>query len=67
MTHRKLHDSEISYQNNRQIALDNLETIRRLICEKMDACESRTPQSWGHAGSMNHINKELENIISFIS
>ena len=59
--------AEILYGEKRQAALDSLDEIRRLICEKSDANQNQTPTHYTHAGSMEYVAYQLGDVIQFLS
>ena len=59
-------DANETYGQRRKELLEKLVIIRLLMLEKLDADQARTPASWGHAGSLGHINEELDDIIEFM-
>ena len=63
---RELHKSELAYKQHRTEVLEKLQTIERLIADKMDADEARSPRSWGHAGSMHYVSEMLDDVIEFV-
>ena len=55
-----------AYGIRRQETLDKLAELHRLLCEKADADQARTPRHWTHAEELAYINGQLDNIIEFI-
>ena len=55
------------YESRRKETLRQLDKIRRIICEKSDADQARTPNSYEHAGDLGHVNAELAELITFSS
>ena len=53
------------YGQMRQEVLDKLAELNTAICENMDAAQAETPYSYGHAGSMNYIASQLDDIVKF--
>ena len=43
------------YGKRRQETLDKLAELHRLLCEKSDAAQAKTPTHYTHAGSLGHV------------
>ena len=63
---RELHKSEMAYKQHRTEVLEKLQQIERMIADKMDTDEARSPRNWGHAGSMYHVSELLDDVVEFI-
>jgi hypothetical protein len=54
-----------TYNERRAAMMDKLEELYHLI-EVTDVKESANPNNWGYAGSLGHVNEELDNLIKFM-
>lgn len=55
-----------TYQAHREKIEDQIARIQDLL-KHLDKRQATDPKNWGFAGSAEHVSKELEDIIGFLS
>jgi hypothetical protein len=59
--------AEAAYENAHLVARDLLERIEELLFDMPPPGDDDYPIHWGHVGDVNEVNRQLSEVIAFLS
>jgi hypothetical protein len=59
--------SKSTYKEKRDSVMENLDVIRRHVCEVSDAKQNRNPEQWGLIADLEYVAEQLDLLHCFLT